>query len=241
MGLSLKSIGKGLKKIGKGAKKLGKNLGKAWEKVDDYVLPAAGFALGGPAGAALGSAAARGIGDGKFDAKATAGAGLKGYAMGQLGSMAGLQGGQGIGSLGSSARNLVTNPTQIGKNFLGGGAGGASQSVAAAPGAPAAAQAGGNMGGQGILRSAGEWAMKNPELIMGAVNAYQSSKQAGQANKLDERALALAEQPWNETAGLRRQSLDRLMNPQRQDLSGIYEGSSNPFSRPLRSVRRGGY
>jgi hypothetical protein len=219
-------LSKGLKSAGKGLKKLGKNAGKVWEKVDDYVLPAAGFMLAGPAGAGLGSAAARGIGDGKFDAGATLGAGIKGYGMGQMASMAGLQGGQGF-------------------DLLGGGGGGAAAAGGAAPsmasaGAPGAAPAAsGGFSAGGALRSAGNFLKDNPELVLGGFQAYQGAKQAGQANKLDERALALAEQPWNETAGLRKHSLEALMNQDRPDLSGIYGGSSNPFSRPLRSVRGG--
>lgn len=181
-------LSKGLKKIG-----------KAWEKVDDYVLPAAGFLVGGPAGAAVGSAAARGIGDGKFDAGATLGAGVKGYAMGQ---MAG--GIPGIGSLG------------------GGGGAAASQAAGAAGGA-------GGIGG--TLKSIGSWAANNPDLILSGVGMVQGAQQQGKANKMNERALALAEQPWKETAGLRSIALDRLQNPERVDLSQIYANNSNPFSR----------
>jgi len=225
-------LSKGLKKVGKGLKSVGKKVGKAWEKVDDYVLPAAGFALGGPAGAALGSAAARGIGDGKFDAGATLGAGVKGYAGGQLASSLGLVGDKGFGALLNSGKGLVS----------GGGGGMASSASMASGGASGAAQAasgggggfvaGGRVGGGGV----GDFLRNNPELILGAVSAFQGANQQSKADALNKRSLALAEQPWNETAALRQQSLKSLMNQQRPDLSHLYAGSSNPFSRPLRSL-----
>lgn len=101
-----KKLAKGAKKLvtnpGGWAKNVGKDFGKGFEAVDDIALPVLGFATMGPAGAALGSAAARGIGNGKFDPKAVAMAGLKGGALGMLGGAAGLQGGQGLGALGKS-------------------------------------------------------------------------------------------------------------------------------------------
>ncbi len=103
-------VSKGLKKLGKGVKKVAKGAGKVWEKIDDVALPAVGFALGGPAGVALGSAAARGIGDGKFNAKATLGAGIKGYALGGIGQAAGAVGGKGFEALGSSLKTMGASP-----------------------------------------------------------------------------------------------------------------------------------
>ncbi len=216
-------LSKGLKKVGKGLKSVGKKVGKAWEKVDDYVLPAAGFMLGGPAGAALGSAAARGIGDGKFDPKATAMAGVKGYAMGQMGSSLGLQGGKGVSGLLNSGKGLVSG-------------GMAPSASMASGGAPVAAQAASGGGGGGFLSGAGNFLRDNPELVLGAVSAFQGANQQSKADALNKRSLALAEQPWNETAALRQQALKSLMNQDRPDLSHLYAGSSNPFSRPLRSL-----
>lgn len=112
-------LSKQIKSVGKVAKKAGKAIGKGWEAIDDYALPAVGFALGGPGGAALGSAAARGIGDGKFDPKATLMAGAKGYGMGVAGSAAGLAGGKGFQALGSSAKSILTNPIAAGQSALG--------------------------------------------------------------------------------------------------------------------------
>lgn len=114
-------VSKGLKKLGKGVSKVGKQVGKAWEKVDDFALPAIGFALGGPGGAALGAAAARGIGDGKFNAGETLKAGVKGYALGSAGKAAGLVGGQGLKTFGSSAVNAISNPVATGSKLLGAG------------------------------------------------------------------------------------------------------------------------
>ena len=50
-------LSKQIKSVGKVAKKAGKAIGKGWEAIDDYALPAVGFALGGPAGAAAAAVA----------------------------------------------------------------------------------------------------------------------------------------------------------------------------------------
>jgi hypothetical protein len=211
-------------------KKWARNVGRSYEKVDDIALPAIGFMLAGPAGAAAGSALARGFGDGKFDPKATAIAGLKGYAGGQLASGVGLVGGKGLSGLASSARGLVPG--------MGGGAGGGAASVASGATSAASGAASPSIGSSlmGGLKSVGGFAKDNPDLILGAAQAYQGAREQGKADDLSKRALELAEQPWNETAGLRRQSLRSLMNPTRTDLSGIYGGQSNPFARPYEPV-----
>ena len=131
---------------------------------------------------------------------------------------------QGVGRTGAATLGGLG----LGGAFSGGGA-----AAAAAPGAGGGGAAAGGGGGlMGGLKSVGGWAMDNPELIMGAAQAYQGSKDQRKADDLQRRALELAEQPWNETEGLRRQSLKSLMNPTRTDLSGIYGGQSNPFARP---------
>lgn len=225
-------LSKGLKSAGKGLKKVGKAVGKGWEAIDDYALPAAGFMLAGPAGAGLGAAAARGIGDGKFDAGATLGAGLKGYAGGQLASGLGLQGGEGLSGLMRSGQGLVSS-------------GGVNGAVAAQGATGGALKSAGASGFRGALGNAGNFIKDNPELILGAASAFQGSREQARANEMQKRALQLAEQPWNETAALRQQSLEGMMNPQAPDLSSLYAGSSNPFARTappsgfkLRSVGR---
>lgn len=218
MGL-LKSIGRGIKRVGKG-------IGKAWEKIDDYALPAVGFALGGPAGAALGSAAARGIGDGKFNAKATLGAGVKGYVGGQLAGMAGVKGGQGVGSMLSSGKSALTNPGVTASRLVGGGGG---SNFVAGGGAPG----GGGVGG--TIRSIGGFLKDNPDLILAGASAVQGSRQQGKADKMNQRALDMAEQRYRETAGLREMGMDRLLNTPRLDLSAMYQ-TENPFGRPLRPL-----
>jgi hypothetical protein len=213
-------LSKGLKKAGKGLKKLGKNAGKVWEAVDDYALPAVGFALGGPAGAALGSATARGIGDGKFNPKAVAGAGLKGYAMGQLGSMAGLQGGQGLRSLGSSAGNMVRNPGAIASNVMGGGP--------AANISPAASSGGGWTGG---LQKLGRFALDNPELIGAAASTIGGLDAQRKADRNEKKQMQLIEAEWARREPLRTRGFDYLnREPTPLDLS-VYRNSANPFSR----------
>jgi hypothetical protein len=105
---------------------------------------------------------------------------------------------------------------------------------------------GGLVGGAGNALKAGglksvgsgalDFAKNNPELILGGLSAIQGSKQQAKANELQKQALALAQQPWNETAGLRAQSLESLLHPQKVDLSSVYTNTSNPFARPMRSV-----
>lgn len=211
------------KKVGKGLKKIGKGVGKAWEKIDDFALPAVGFALGGPAGAALGSAAARGIGDGKFNAKATLLAGAKGYAGGQLASSAGLVGGKGIGTLGSSARSALSNPISSAKSMMGmGGGGGGGQAAMASP--AVSAGGGGSMGG---LRRVGKFAMDNIDPILGGLAAYEGYRADKRGQKLQDRALALQEQEYAMRAPLRQKAMGMLMEDEPARLPRYR--SQNPF------------
>lgn len=130
---------------------------------------------------------------------------------------------------------VVTGIGMLGGAGAGAGAlksAGASSPVSGA--APAASSGGGIMGG---LKSVGSWAARNPELIIGAGQMYAGAKESARSRKLDQQALELAKQPWEETAGLRKMALEGLANRQTPNLDYIYAGSSNPFSRPLRSVR----
>lgn len=207
-------------KLGKGLKKVGKAIGKGWEKIDDFALPAVGFALGGPAGAALGSAAARGIGDGKFDLKATALAGAKGYGMGALGSAAGLTGGSGVKALLGSGKaaigGAISNPVATAGNLM----------QSQVPGA------GG--GGGGFLDSLGgvQGAM---DLGLGGLSAYQGYQAQKKGEKLSNEALALQRARDAELTPMRQAGIQRLMSAQRPDLSSDF-ASSNPFARPLKRI-----
>lgn len=222
-------VSKGLKKVGKGIKQVGKAAGKAWEAVDDFALPAVGFALGGPAGAALGAAAARGIGDGKFDPKATALAGAKGYIGGQLAGTAGLKGGQGLKVLGSSAKTALSNPMATAGNVLRSQVPGAG----AAPGVTQGAAGGGSIGGGALKMVGGVPGLV--DLGLGAYSAYQGHKDGQRADKLQQQALDLAMARDAELAPMRAAGIQRLMGAQRPDLSGDFQ-SANAFSRPLKRV-----
>lgn len=247
-------LSKGLKKAGKGLKKVGKAVGKGWEAIDDYALPAVGFALGGPAGAALGSAAARGIGDGKFNAKATLGAGLKGYAMGQLGSVAGLKGGQGVKVLGSSLKSAVMRPGATALNVvksqvpgMGGGAaaGGGVPRIGAmdvrsltpsvSGGIANAASASANPGVWDGLKKVGGFALDNADLILGGAAMLQGNQQQNKANQYQQQALDFAMNRDKELDPLRQMGRQRLLTAQRPDLSADFQ-SANPFARPLRRI-----
>lgn len=237
-------LSKGVKGLGKGLKKVGKAVGKGWEAIDDYALPAIGFAVGGPGGAALGAAAARGIGDGKFNAKETLLAGAKGYAGGQLAGAAGLKGGQGLKVLGGSAKGALSNPIATGGNIvkskLGMGGPNAAQ-VASDPTAggmigswrpptAGAAAASGAGGYRDTLKKIGGFAMDNLPVIAGGLAGVEGYKADKRAGKLRDKQLAMAEQNWNERAGLRTLGRDMMMNQQLEDLSGIYRNPSNPFA-----------
>ena len=241
-------LSKQIKSVGKVAKKAGKAIGKGWEAIDDYALPAVGFALGGPGGAALGAAAARGIGDGKFDPKATLMAGAKGYGMGALGSAAGLTGGQGLKTLGSSALKAVSNPMATARGAMGmggGSAGGGAPSLLnanisadgvtqAAGGAVsrAAQMAGGGSGGGGwdMLKNAGKFALDNKDMLLGGLAGYEGYKSDKQADALRKRQLALADANWQGTAPLRTMGQSMMLDQQREDLSGIARNRANPFA-----------
>ena len=230
-------LSKQIKSVGKVAKKAGKAIGKGWEAIDDYALPAVGFALGGPAGAALGSAAARGIGDGKFDPKATLLAGAKGYGMGALGSAAGLTGGQGLKTLGSSALKAVSNPMTTGGNLIksqlgmGGGANAAqSASNFGDISNAAVSMGGGGGGGWDMLKNAGKFALDNKDMLLGGLAGYEGYKSDKQADALRKRQLALADANWQGTAPLRTMGQSMMLDQQREDLSGIARTRANPFA-----------
>lgn len=231
-------LSKQIKSVGKVAKKAGKAIGKGWEAIDDYALPAVGFALGGPGGAALGAAAARGIGDGKFDPKATLMAGAKGYGMGALGSAAGLTGGQGLRTLGSSALKAVSNPMATGGNLIksqlgmGGGANAAQSAGNFGDISNAAVSMGGGSGGGGwdMLKNAGKFALDNKDMLLGGLAGYEGYKSDKQADALRKRQLALADANWQGTAPLRTMGQSMMLDQQREDLSGIARNRANPFA-----------
>lgn len=60
-----------------------------------------------------------------------------------------------------------------------------------------------------------------------ALNAANASKRAGQ---LSDKALAMAESRYNAAAPLREQGMAHLLNPQRPDLTSVYQDASNPFA-----------
>lgn len=242
-------VSKGLKKLGKGVKKVGKQVGKAWEKVDDFALPAIGFALGGPGGAALGAAAARGIGDGKFNAGETLKAGVKGYALGSVGQAAGLTGGQGLKTLGSSAVKSLANPVATGGNIIksqlgmapsaagGGGAPSLLNANISADGViPAAggmvsraASAGGGGGAWDMLKNAGSFALKNKDLLLGGLAGYEGYQSDKQADAMRKKQYDLAMQNWNTTAPLRTQGQAQMLDQSLEQMP-YARNKYNPFA-----------
>jgi hypothetical protein len=96
----------------------------------------------------------------------------------------------------------------------------------------------GGIGKQGLLKGVGNFALDNPELLLGGLSAIQGAQQQGKANALQKQALGYATQPWEDMAGVRRMAVDRLQNSdQPPDLSHLYAGSSNPFARPMQPMK----
>ena len=130
----------------------------------NIVLPTAGFALGGPMGAAAGGALAGAIGYGRPKFKNVAKGAALGGAAGLGAAKVGLAGGQGFRALGSSVGGL--------KNMFAPGGGGLGRAAGAV----------------------GQFAKDNPELaagaFQGAASAYGSNQQAAAL----ERQIALQEQ-----------------------------------------------
>ncbi len=91
-------------------------------------------------------------------------------------------------------------------------------------------------GVKGLLGQAGGFLKDNPDLILGGLSAIQGAKAQGKADKLGAQALAHETGRYNELAPLRTMGREGMMSKARPDLSGIYGGSSNPFSRPLRPM-----
>lgn len=100
----------------------------------------------------------------------------------------------------------------------------------AAAGAMGGAGAAGGGGALGMLKGLGGKLLGNSDLLLGGLSMYQGQKQQNQANDLQKRALALAEQRYAETAPLREMGLKGLQNTQRRDLSATFRNNANPFS-----------
>lgn len=91
-----------------------------------------------------------------------------------------------------------------------------------------------------IIKSVGKKIISNAipggDLILSGLGMIQGARQQGKADRLNKQALNLSNQRYAETAPLRSVGMERMLNTQRPDLSGIYAGSSNPFARPLRPL-----
>lgn len=97
-------------------------------------------------------------------------------------------------------------------------------------GGAAGAAMGGGGGALGMLKGLGGKLLDNSDLLLGGLSMYQGQKQQNQANDLQKRALALAEQRYAETAPLRQMGLKGLQNTQRRDLSATFRNNANPFA-----------
>jgi hypothetical protein len=156
---------------------------KILNKAKDIALPTIGFALGGPAGAALGGGIAGSVGHGRFDAKrALMGAG-SGYLGGRLGSAAGLQGNKGFGELGGSVRNLFT-----------------------AKGASAAAS---NLGG--LIGEGGNFFDKYGNIIGQGANAYLGMREGDRASKESAYEREVREREFAQNFAQRQAEFERKM------------------------------
>jgi len=130
----------------------------------------------------------------------------------------------GIAAGGSAAgRALQGKSVNVGNTLLqGAGAYGARKVLGggtdAADAASGAAPAVAGAGGKGVIGRLGDWVSNNPleaaQLGLGAVNAIQGAKAQSEADRARRRALGAVNQP------------------QREDLSGLYGDSGNPYAGP---------
>lgn len=123
---------------------------------------------------------------------------------------------------GDMMRNSKLSATLLPLAMTGGAAAGAM-------GGAGAAGAGGG-GALGMLKGLGGKLLGNSDLLLGGLSMYQGQKAQNQANDLQKRALALAEQRYAETAPLREMGLKGLQNTQRRDLSATFRNNANPFA-----------
>lgn len=85
-------------------------------------------------------------------------------------------------------------------------------------------------GAGGLLKTIGGAALKAAPGILGSISAAQGAKQQGQANKLNQQALALRQQQYADFAPIRALGIQGLQNTQRPDLTAIYQNKQNPFA-----------
>lgn len=68
---------------------------------------------------------------------------------------------------------------------------------------------------------------------LAGLQAYNSAKASGRAGKYQDAALAQAQARYAEGAPLRAMGRARILNPQRPDLTSVYNDPTNAFSAPV--------
>jgi hypothetical protein len=94
----------------------------------------------------------------------------------------------------------------------------------------------GSLGGAGgALKTVGQFALNNPDLILGGLSAAEGMDAARKEDRYRGKALAAAEQQYADAAPLRKAGLAGLLNETRPNLSSVF-ASSNPMARPFKRV-----
>lgn len=237
-------------------------VGSVLKKAAPIVGTLAGTALGGPLGGALGASLGGAISKGKMDPKSMLLDGALGYVGGSssLGSSLGTKlAGKltGVPIVGKLATNQVAAHALDGAKLPGVGTilsaggkalpsvtGGAAGGMAnAAAGAAAKGGLGGILqgvtGGQGLsgaIGNAADWALHNPDAVLGGLSMYGSYKAGQHANAASQQGVDLAQQAYNDAAPFRSYAAGQLGNT--PDLSWMTQDTGNPYGRPLPVPRR---
>ena len=140
-----------------------------------------------------------------------AGLGAAGGALGTLNDKEGF-------SLGRAARDAA----------IGGGTAYAAGSL---PGTGAKGSKLGSFSLGDILKSAGGWAMKNPEALLGGASMGLGALQQGKAGKMQQKATDFAMQDYASRAPARQASMDFIQGgvPQVANLSALTDDPYNPY------------
>lgn len=87
-----------------------------------------------------------------------------------------------------------------------------------------------------IFKSIGGYVLKHPELVLGALGAWQSARDSSAARGTQNQALSLAQRRYDESAPLRAIGLDRSLDALEHPISplqavGGYQDMGNPYTR----------
>jgi hypothetical protein len=219
----------------KGVGKVVKNVGHAAGKVLSNPLVDAGLAFipgVGPVAAGLAAGAGRLIAPGGNIGNALVTGGTTGLTSGLV---------KGAGS------SVLSKIPGVGGFFSGGGAGATdalagnvAPSAASAVGLPTAAGGGGLLDKVGgLVKSAGQYALKNPGTVLTAAQGVNAALDAAQSRSLENKAMGYATDDYSARAPLRSAGIAGLLAPP-VNLSGnrAYSSAGNPYAMEAKPTRR---